>query len=120
MSCLNLELLDLEFVLTAFVAHRTKRLKTPRSLIEEIDSQPEPPPRCPAGKIKINVRLSNQPAKSTTPAQPLNTQQIRLKSIPGGVATSRSDTAPSIKNCQTPATQSGNNHFFLKYIPYLK
>lgn len=103
---------DLEFVLTAFAAHRMKRLKTPRPLIEEIDSQPEPPPRCPSGKIRINVRLSNQAAKSTAPVQQ-NPQQIKLKSITGVASTSsKAGTSSPVKNNQTPTTQPGNFHFY--------
>lgn len=56
---LNLLLVELETCLTAFVAHRIKKYRTPKKLIEEIDSMPEPPPRCPSGKIKIHVRLSS-------------------------------------------------------------
>jgi E1A-binding protein p400 len=56
---LNLFLVELETCLTAFVAHRIKKYHSPRKLIEEIDSAPEPPPRCPSGKIKIHVRLSS-------------------------------------------------------------
>ena len=45
-------LADMEKDLPAFVAHRVRKLQTPRHLIEEIDSQPPPPPRLPAGKLK--------------------------------------------------------------------
>jgi E1A-binding protein p400 len=56
---LNLLLVELETCLTAFVAHRIKKYHAPKRLIEEIDSAPELPPRCPSGKIKIHVRLSS-------------------------------------------------------------
>lgn len=89
-----------EFILTAFVAHRVRRLKTSRKLIEEIDSAPEPPPRCPSGKIKINVRLSNQ-TKLT------NVQQAKAKSVTGAVLSPRVGTSPLVKsaNNQTPTGQ---------------
>lgn len=90
--------------LTAFASHRIRCLKTPRKLIEEIDSQPLPPPRCPAGKIKINVRLSNQ-AK----APPITPQvsQSKLKTFTGILPTPRVGTSPLIKslNNQTTPTQ---------------
>ena len=35
----------LETTLPAFVAHRVRKLETPRQLITEIDNQPEPKPR---------------------------------------------------------------------------
>lgn len=97
--------MDLEFVVTAFVAHRVRKLKTPRKLIEEIDSQPDPPPRCPSGKIKIHVRLSNQVSKSTTSTQ--QSQQIKIKSFPGILPTPRVGTSPLIKsvNSQNPTGQ---------------
>ncbi|XP_058805344.1 helicase domino isoform X2 [Phymastichus coffea] len=107
LSCLNLLLLDLEFVVTAFVAHRIRRLKTPRKLIEEIDSQPETPPRCPVGKIRINVRLSNQVSKTaSTNSQQSLQQPIKLKSFSSALPTPRVGTSPLVKNNQTPPGQS--------------
>ncbi|KAG5346196.1 DOM Helicase, partial [Acromyrmex charruanus] len=100
LSSLNLLLLNLELMLSAFVAHRVKRLRTPRKLIEEIDSQPEAPPRCPSGRIKINVRLSNQ----AKPQQQQQTQ-TRLKNLAGVLPTPRVGTSPLIKSLNT--SQSG-------------
>ncbi|XP_018403303.1 PREDICTED: helicase domino [Cyphomyrmex costatus] len=97
LSNLNLLLLNLEFMLSAFVAHRVKRLQTSRKLIEEIDSQPEMPPRCPSGRIKINVRLSNQ-------AKPQQQTQTRLKNLAGVLPTPRVGTS-LIKSLNT--SQSG-------------
>ncbi|XP_012528470.1 helicase domino isoform X8 [Monomorium pharaonis] len=102
LSSLNLLLLDLEVTLTAFVAHRINRLRTPRKLIEEIDSQPEPAPRCPSGRIKINVRLSNQ----AKPQQQQQQQaQTRIKHLAGVLPTPRVGTSPLIKSLNT--SQSG-------------
>ena len=115
MSCLNLVLVDLEFVFTAFVAHRIKRLKTSRKLIEEIDTQPEPAPRCPSGKIKINVRLSNQVSKSTTASQP-NQQQIKIKSFPGILPTPRVGTSPLVKNVNSQNPTGQGNSDFIKFL----
>jgi hypothetical protein len=42
----------MELNLPAFVAHRVKKLQTPRKLIEEIDSEPEPQSSLPPGKLK--------------------------------------------------------------------
>lgn len=55
-------LVEMERDLPAFVAHRVKQLKTPNSLIEEVDSQPEPPPRLPRGQLKPVVFRSLSPA----------------------------------------------------------
>ncbi|XP_011862218.1 PREDICTED: helicase domino-like isoform X3 [Vollenhovia emeryi] len=101
LSSLNLLLLNLETTLSAFVAHRVNRLRTPRKLIEEIDSQPEPAPRCPSGRIKINVRLSNQ----AKPQQQQQQTQTRLKNLAGVLPTPRVGTSPLIKSLNT--SQSG-------------
>ena len=87
----------MESMLTAYVAHRMKRLQTPRKLIEVIDSTPDPPPRCPSGKIKINVRLSNQ-AKSNV------AQQAKSRNFAGTLSSPRVGTSPLVKgtNNQTP------------------
>ncbi|XP_043258591.1 helicase domino isoform X2 [Colletes gigas] len=97
---INLLLCDLEFTFTAFAAHRVRRLQTPRKLIEEIDSQPDPPPRCPSGKIKINVRLSNQVKPSTMPQQ----TQTKLKNFAGILPTPRVGTSPLIKTINNQTT----------------
>ncbi|XP_076286525.1 domino helicase isoform X2 [Lasioglossum baleicum] len=100
LSSMNLLLCDLELSLTAFVAHRVRRLQTPRKLIEEIDSQPDPPPRCPPGKIKINVRLSNQAKPPSTPQQ----TQTKLKNLAGILPTTRVGTSPLIKTINNQST----------------
>ncbi|XP_076232641.1 domino helicase isoform X2 [Calliopsis andreniformis] len=100
LSSISLLLCDLEFTLTAFVAHRVRRLQTPRKLIEEIDSQPDPPPRCPPGKIKINVRLSNQVKPPSTPQQ----TQTKLKNFAGILPTPRVGTSPLIKTLNNQST----------------
>lgn len=43
--------------MSAYVAYRARRTQTPRKLIEEIDSAPEPPPRCPDGQFKMFLRI---------------------------------------------------------------
>ncbi|XP_015431567.1 PREDICTED: helicase domino [Dufourea novaeangliae] len=100
LSSLNLLLCDLELTHTAFVAHRVRRLQTPRKLIEEIDSQPDPPPRCPPGKIKINVRLSNQAKPPSTPQQ----TPSKLKNLTGILPTTRVGTSPLIKTLNNQST----------------
>ncbi|XP_015114836.1 helicase domino [Diachasma alloeum] len=101
LSCLNLRLVDLEVTLTAFVAHRVRKLHTPRKLIEEIDSQPPPPPRCPSGKIKINVRLSNQ-AKAP-PITPQNSQ-TKLRNFAGILPNPKVGTSPLVKGGNNQAS----------------
>ncbi|XP_076228316.1 domino helicase isoform X2 [Nomia melanderi] len=101
LSSMNLLLCDLELTHTAFVAHRVRRLQTPRKLIEEIDSQPDPPPRCLPGKIKINVRLSNQAKPPSTPQQQT---QTKLKNLAGILPTTRVGTSPLIKTLNNQST----------------
>ncbi|KAL0125634.1 hypothetical protein PUN28_004615 [Cardiocondyla obscurior] len=102
LSSLNLLLLDLEMRLSAFIAHRVNRLRTPKKLIEEIDNQPEPAPRCPSGRIKINVRLSNQ----AKPPQQQQTQ-TRLKNLAGVLPTPRVGTSPLIKSLNSSQSNPG-------------
>ncbi|XP_063967591.1 helicase SRCAP-like [Lytechinus pictus] len=52
LQALNLCIADLEISMPAYAAHRTCQLQTPRKLIEEIDSAPEPPSRPPKVKVK--------------------------------------------------------------------
>lgn len=101
LGCLNLRLVDLELTLTAFVAHRVRKLHTPRKLIEEIDSQPLPPPRCPPGKIKINVRLSNQ-AKAP-PITPQNSQ-AKIRNFTGILPHPKVGTWPLVKGGNNQAS----------------
>lgn len=39
------------------MSHKSRLLAAPRKLIEEIDTMPEPPPRCPTGKYKFHIRV---------------------------------------------------------------
>lgn len=91
---LNLLLVELESCLTAFVAHRIKKYRVPKKLIEEIDSVPEPPPRCPSGKIKIHVRLS-----SNQQQQNIGTSggAVVNKGLPVTVASAHVGTSPLVK-----------------------
>lgn len=109
LSALNLLLINLEFSLTAFAAHRTKRIQTPKKLIEEIDVSPPTPPRCPSGKLKIQVRLSNQ-----TKATPITPAATRVKSLAGVLPTPRVGTSPLVKSPQTVVSPSqGENQLFV-------
>lgn len=57
LSSLNLHLAELETSLSAYVAYFARKTQTPRKLIEEIDSAPEPPPKCPVGQFKMFMRI---------------------------------------------------------------
>ncbi|KAI9564810.1 hypothetical protein GHT06_008551 [Daphnia sinensis] len=58
---LNLMLLDLEFTMTAYTAHRIRKFQVPAKLIEEIDRAPPLPPLCPRGKLRLHVTTNRQP-----------------------------------------------------------
>ncbi|XP_046681502.1 helicase domino-like [Homalodisca vitripennis] len=89
LSFLNLRKIELELWMSAFMAHRARKFRTPAKLIEEIDSAPPPPPPCPKGRIKVHVRFSNQS----------NTQQISIK--PGAFLGS-SNPRPAVNTALLP------------------
>lgn len=77
--------------LTAYVAYRMKRLQTPKKLIEEIDSSPDPPPQPPSISFKMHLSLhansslrnashSNCVKVGTSPA--MKTERTTNKSVP--------------------------------------
>lgn len=70
-------LLHLEQTLTAYVSHKSRLLSPPRKLIEEIDSAPLPPPRCPNGKYRFHIRV-----RSAELAQRIKLQAVRVGASP--------------------------------------
>ncbi|KAK7474437.1 hypothetical protein BaRGS_00034320 [Batillaria attramentaria] len=62
MRALFPNLAEMERDLPAFVSHRVKQLRTANNLIEELDSQPDPPPRPPPGQLKPVAFRSISPA----------------------------------------------------------
>ncbi|KAM8712283.1 hypothetical protein ACLKA7_012754 [Drosophila subpalustris] len=77
LSTVNLLLLHLEQTITAYVSHKSRLLAPPRKLIEEIDSAPQPPPRCPNGKYRFHIRV-----KSAELAQRIKLQAVRIGASP--------------------------------------
>lgn len=57
LNSVNLVLVQLELCLTAYVAYSSKKLQTPKTLIEEIDTTNEVPPRCPTSRMRLHVRI---------------------------------------------------------------
>ncbi|XP_065077199.1 helicase domino isoform X2 [Ochlerotatus camptorhynchus] len=80
LSSLNLVLVKLELFLSAYVAYRSQRLCMPKRLIEEIDSTPEPPPRCPTGRLKLHVRVPNLRVQETIISR--NSTGVRVGTSP--------------------------------------
>lgn len=70
-------LLHLEQTVTAYVSHKSRLLAPPRKLIEEIDSAPQPPPRCPNGKYRFHIRV-----RSAELAQRIKLQAVRVGASP--------------------------------------
>ena len=93
--------------MTAYVSYRIKKIKTPRKLIEEIDSAPNDPPRCPPAKIRISIR--NQEKKQAPPVVIENKNSL-LNSLPQA----RVGTSPPIKSLTIGGTSQGN-FFFSKF-----
>ena len=94
LKSLNLVLSDLSFSLSAFAHHRIGRFMATPELIQEIDSSPETPPRCPRGKIRLQIRTSTmhstttsspKPISSTSSALPSSNRQIEQKFLMAGI-----------------------------------
>lgn len=77
---LNLLLLELELTLTAYVSHKSRLLAAPRKLIEEIDSIPDPPPRCPTGKYKFHIRVRDTRVQQNVSAH--SQQMVKVGASP--------------------------------------
>ncbi|KAL0272008.1 UNVERIFIED_CONTAM: hypothetical protein PYX00_005146 [Menopon gallinae] len=88
LSYLNVLFVNLE-KMTAYVSYRIKKIKAPRKLIEEIDSAPNDPPRCPPAKIKVCIR---NPEKK--PAPPVSTES---KNLLGNLPPAKVGTSPLMK-----------------------
>nr|XP_045582866.1 helicase domino-like isoform X2 [Procambarus clarkii] len=102
--CLNFLLADLELCLTAFAAHRIRKFQAPRRLIEEIDSAPDPPPKCPAGKIKLHVRPSSQSVPKTG-VSPASTPRVPT---PVGALRAPVPQTPTLASTSTTTTTTTN------------
>ncbi|XP_062606790.1 helicase domino-like isoform X2 [Saccostrea cucullata] len=100
-------LADMELNLPAFVAHRVKKLQTPRVLIEEIDSHQEPPSRPRSGKLKPVVfkgiapvqptgRITPTTSDRTTPASTAVQSALKTETVNG----------VQVENTQTPVTNT--------------
>ena len=78
-------LADLEMRLPAFAAHRMKKLQTPRPLIVEVDSHPDPPPR----PVKVRMQkplqlrsLANIVTGRVSPMPRANTPAVKQEAKP--------------------------------------
>ncbi|KAK3606446.1 hypothetical protein CHS0354_041388 [Potamilus streckersoni] len=70
--CLFPALAEMERDLSAFVAHRVRKLQTHRKLIEEIDTQPETPARPKSGRLKSFPVLSVPPSIQSDRSSPVS------------------------------------------------
>lgn len=115
LTSLNLVLLKLEMVLSAYVAYRSQWLCMPKRLIEEIDSAPESIPRCPTGRLKLHVRVSNMQVQETlstgvrvgtSPA--MKTEGTRFVPIVNSSRVDRKPLIEEISSLQTPTTSTND------------
>lgn len=86
--------------MTAYVSYRIKKIKAPRKLIEEIDSAPNDPPRCPPAKIKVCIR---NPEKKLAP--PVSTES---KTLLGNLPPAKVGTSPLMKVLSLSGGSQGN------------
>lgn len=63
--------------MTAYVSHKSRLLAPPRKLIEEIDTAPQPPPRCPNGKYRFHIRV-----RSAELAQRIKLNAVKIGASP--------------------------------------
>ncbi|XP_013379688.1 helicase SRCAP [Lingula anatina] len=91
LQALSPSLATLELSLPAYAAHRVKKLQTPKPLIVEIDSQPEPVPRPKPFKLKDFVLRSASPSVQSGRLSPFAPIQQRSASpLPGKSPLTRS------------------------------
>lgn len=74
LNSLNLVLVQLEQCLSAYVAYFSRKTQIPRKLIEEIDTAPLPPPKCPGGQFKMFMRI-----RETTVSNNITTYSTGVK-----------------------------------------
>lgn len=118
---LNLMLLDLEFTMTAYTAHRIRKFQVPSKLIEEIDRAPPLPPLCPRGKLRLHVTTNRQATPAAGKGTPSRVSPAigvvtrpginSLLGNAGGVAAPQQPRlgapAPSLSSCAVSAATSG-------------
>lgn len=68
LSSTNLDLIGNSLQLSASSHHRISAFKATCSMIERIDTLPDPPPRIPRGKIRLQITTKNTGLKETHPA----------------------------------------------------
>ncbi|XP_013100224.2 helicase domino [Stomoxys calcitrans] len=98
---LNLLLVELELTLTAYVSHKSRLLAAPRKLIEEIDSIPDPPPRCPTGKYKFHIRVRDTKVQQNINAHTQQTVKV------GASPAMRLEGNKFVPVCQSIVTAAG-------------
>jgi len=77
LETVNLLLLHLEQTMTAYVSHKSRLLAPPRKFIEEIDTAPQPAPRCPNGKYRFHIRV-----RSAELAQRIKLNAVKIGASP--------------------------------------
>lgn len=97
--------------MTAYVSYRIKKIKTTRKLIEEIDTAPEDPPKCPPAKIKVTVRNIEKKVflnPSSSPLSSSSSTPTENKSFISTLPQARIGTSPIIKAVGGSSMSQGN------------
>ncbi|XP_073971581.1 domino helicase isoform X3 [Rhodnius prolixus] len=94
LASLNFMVIDFEKWLLAFVAHRITKFKLSPQGIKALDEAPPEPPRCPRGRVKINMKK-------------------KLPLLPSAQVTTGQARPPLVQ-------VAGNNHRFITSLPATK
>ncbi|RWS30237.1 Helicase domino-like protein, partial [Leptotrombidium deliense] len=78
LDLLRSKLIEYSYNLSAFAQHRIRKFHATPKLIEEIDSSPDPPPKVPRGKIRLQIKTTSTPSSSV---QQLRTFPIKHQSM---------------------------------------
>lgn len=99
LSSSNLDLIGNSLRLTASSHHRITTFKPTPSMIEQIDSLPDSPPRIPRGKIRLQITTKTTGLKEPPPAfAPSGPTIVVPGSLPSSVRMSNSIVTPSGSN----------------------
>lgn len=102
--------MQLELCITAYVAHRSKKLQTPRRLIEEIDTIAEPAPRCPSGKFKMHVRIRDaRVQQSISGSAGMTASGVRVGTSPAMMKTEGNTFVPQSNNLRSTTTAASSS-----------
>ncbi|XP_074595103.1 helicase domino-like isoform X2 [Brevipalpus obovatus] len=113
LGSLNLKLIDFSNTLSAIAQHRITEFHAPVKLIEEIDSAPEPPPKIPKGKIRLQINVKTQ----QLPVSSISSQSFHLHSRTIPSVQIRPINNISVNRIPSPASQASFPSSRLLFLP---